>query len=111
MRISRARWRAIKAEFSECAPHDAARVPPNARPGERGIWQRRYPEHTIRDARDFAAHMDDIHFKPVKHGLVRHPGAWRYSTFRRCVARDMYPAVWDGGGVDLSVAGERVERG
>ncbi len=28
------------------------------RRGERGIWQRRYWEHTIRDDRDYAAHMD-----------------------------------------------------
>jgi putative transposase len=104
-----ARWRAIKGAFSECVPHAVVAVGPNLRPGERGIWQRRYWEHTIRDARDYAAHMDYIHFNPVKHGLVPHPGAWRFSTFRRCVARGMYPAAWDGGGVDLSVAGERLE--
>ncbi len=31
----------------------------------RGIWQRRYWEHTIRVERDYAAHMDYVHFKPV----------------------------------------------
>jgi putative transposase len=36
--------------------------------GERGIWQRRYWEHTISNDRDYATHMDDIHFNPVKHG-------------------------------------------
>jgi hypothetical protein len=35
------------------------------RRGERGIWQRRYWEHTIRDDRDFAVHMDYTHFNPV----------------------------------------------
>lgn len=35
------------------------------RRGERGIWQRRYWEHTIRDERDFAAHMDYTHFNPA----------------------------------------------
>jgi putative transposase len=35
--------------------------------GERGIWQRRYWEHTIRDDGDFAAHMDYTHLNPVKH--------------------------------------------
>ena len=34
--------------------------------GERGIWQRRYWELTTRDDRDFAAHMDHIHFSQVK---------------------------------------------
>jgi REP element-mobilizing transposase RayT len=36
--------------------------------GERGIRQRRYWEHTIRDESDFARHMDCIHINPVKHG-------------------------------------------
>ena len=44
--------------------------------GERGIWQRRYWEHTIRSDRDNAAHMDYIHFNPVKHGLVTDIAAW-----------------------------------
>jgi hypothetical protein len=35
------------------------------RRGERGVWQRRYWEHTIRDQRDFAAHTDYIHFNPA----------------------------------------------
>ena len=59
--------------------------------GERGIWQRRYWEHTIRDDRDFAAHMDDTHFNPVKHGLVEHPADWPHSSFRRCVDGGLYP--------------------
>jgi hypothetical protein len=49
--------------------------------GERGIWQQRYWEHTIRDDRDFAAHMDYTHFNPVKHGLVAHPADWPHSSF------------------------------
>ncbi len=35
-----------------------------SRRGERGIWQRRYWEHTIRDDRDLAVHLDYIHFNP-----------------------------------------------
>jgi putative transposase len=38
--------------------------------GERGVWQRRFWEHTIRDDRDYAACRDYAHFNPVKHGLV-----------------------------------------
>jgi hypothetical protein len=49
-------------------------------------------EHTIRDDRDFAAHMDYVHFNPVKHGLVEHPAEWPHSSFRRCVAGGLYPA-------------------
>jgi len=35
---------------------------------ERGIWQRRFWEHTIKDERDSEHHVDNIHFNPVKHG-------------------------------------------
>jgi len=38
--------------------------------GERGIWQRRFWEHCIRDDRDYENHMDYDHFNPVKHGWV-----------------------------------------
>jgi putative transposase len=32
---------------------------------ESTIWQRRFWEHQIRDANDFARHVDYIHFNPV----------------------------------------------
>ena len=44
--------------------------------GERGIWQRRFWEHTFRDEQTYAAHLDDVHVNPVKHGLVATPVAW-----------------------------------
>jgi putative transposase len=91
------RWRAIKKSFSKAAGIGEPRSPVMIRRGERGIWQRRYWEHTIRDERDLTAHMDYIHFNPVKHGFVEHPAEWPYSSFRRCVARGLYPAGWIDG--------------
>ena len=44
------------------------------RRGERGIWQRRYWELTIRDDRDFAAHFDYIHFNQARSRQT--PGGW-----------------------------------
>ena len=82
------RWRRIKAGFS--------RALPGRRKGEGSLWQRGYWEHTIRDERDYAAHMDYIHFNSVKHGLVADPADWPYSTFRRCVAAGLYPRAWLG---------------
>jgi hypothetical protein len=73
--------------------------------GQRGIWQRRYREHTIRDEQDFATHFDYIHFNPVKHGLVEHPGEWPHSFFRRCVGGGLYQAGW------MRSAGEPPETG
>ena len=76
--------------------------------GERGIWQRRYWEHTIRDDRDFAAHMDYPHFNPVKHGLVGHPADWPYSSFRRCIADRLCHEGWRGGSDEPQDASERL---
>ena len=82
------RWRAIKKAFSRALPGIA-----NAR-GERDIWQKRFWEHTIRDERDYRAHLDYIHFNPVKHGHAQHPAEWPYSSFRKCVERGLYDASW-----------------
>jgi putative transposase len=76
--------------------------------GERGIWQRRCWEHTIRDDRDFAAHMDCTHFNPVKHGLVAHPADWPHSSFHRCITGELYPARWTGGSGEPQQTGERL---
>ena len=72
---------------------------------ERGVWQRRFWEHLIRDARDYAAHVDYVHFNPVRHGLVSRVGDWPYSSFGRAVARGDYPAGWGDEGVG-GVGGE-----
>jgi putative transposase len=101
------RWRTIKTVFSKALPAIESRTPVMVRRAERGIWQRRYWEHTIRDDGDYAAHMDYIHFNPVKHGLAGSPDDWPFSTFRRCVAAGLYPPDWLGSDMDVSGAGER----
>ena len=60
----------FKAAFSRGVP---TRGPPCvARTGrrERGVWQRRYWEHVIRNEADLHAHLDYVHYNPVKHGHV-----------------------------------------
>jgi hypothetical protein len=42
------RWRVIKTGFAKSLPIGEPRSPVMTRRGERGIWQRRYWEHTIR---------------------------------------------------------------
>lgn len=88
------RWRAIKMAFSKRIDPGETLSVSRRRRGERGIWQRRYWEHTIRDERDYGAHMDYIHFNPVKHGLVADVAAWPYSSFHRCVKLGLYPSSW-----------------
>jgi len=85
------RWRAIKAGFSLQLTPAESRSASRIAKGERGIWQRRFWEHMIRDDRDYAAHMDYVHFNPIKHGLVAEAADWPCSSFHRCVERGVYP--------------------
>ena len=91
------RWRLIKARFSRELPEDEHRSPSRASKGERGIWQRRYWEHQIRDDDDWARHVDYIHYNPVKHGLVTRPGDWPHSSLHRFVREGRLPADWGAG--------------
>jgi putative transposase len=79
----------------------------SAEQGERGIWQRRYWEHTIRNDRDYATHMDYIHVNPVKHGLVTEAAAWPFSSFHKSVAMGLYPLAWTGNDDAADDRGER----
>jgi putative transposase len=102
------RWRLIKAEFSRGLPREERVSASRLRKGERGVWQRRYWEHTIRDEADFAQHADYIHFNPVKHGLVTRVRDWPFSSFHRMVRLGVYPQDWAGGGDDAAGSfGER----
>ncbi len=91
------RWRLIKMEFSKALPRTERLSAVRVRRGERGIWQRRYWEHLIRDERDYLAHMDYVHINPVKHGLVECVADWPYSTFHHLVEKWIYPQNWAGG--------------
>jgi putative transposase len=91
------RWRLIKMGFSKALPNLERRSPVRQHRGERGIWQRRFWEHLIRDDTDYMAHMDYIHINPVKHGLVDSVAAWPHSTFHRWVKQGVYEPDWAGG--------------
>jgi putative transposase len=101
------RWALIKAGFSRCLPKAERRNPSRIAKGERGIWQRRYWEHLIRDERDFARHADYIHYNPVKHGYVQRVADWPYSTFHREVTQGAYPPDWANEPEAEFTAGER----
>jgi len=94
------RWRLIKSTFSY-GLHRGERVSKSrAAKSERGIWQRRYWEHTLRDETDFARHADYIHYNPVKHGHVRRDRDWPPSSFHRMVRLGIYPLDWAGDAAD-----------
>ncbi|MBX9347481.1 transposase [Chromobacterium vaccinii] len=58
------------------------------------LWRHRYWEHRIRDEADFTAHLDDVHFNPVKHGIAAIAAEWPYSTFHCYVQAGWYPIDW-----------------
>ena len=102
-----ARWKAIKIAFAKALPKTECLSPVRAARGERGIWQRRFWEHTIRNEQDYAAHVDYVHINPMKHGLVACVGDWPHSSFHRYVARGVYSPDWAGQGVGDLPAGEQ----
>ena len=91
------RWKAIKIAFSKSMPKTERLSAVRIAKGERGIWQRRYWEHTIRGEQDYAAHVDYCHINPLKHGLVKQVADWPYSSFHALVKAGVYPANWAGG--------------
>jgi putative transposase len=101
------RWKAIKIAFAKALPKTERLSAVRSARGERGIWQRRFWEHTIRDEMDYAAHVDYVHINPVKHGLVACVRDWPHSSFHRCVAHGIYSPAWAGLGVKDVPAGER----
>ncbi len=105
------RWRLIKAGFARQLPKIERRSRIRTMRGERGVWQRRFWEHAIRDEQDYRSHMDYLHYNPVKHGYVQTVMDWPYSSFARCAERGLYPRVgeeptrmvdwWRGRGADI----------
>ena len=90
------RWRLIKSGFSRALPKIEHRSPIRQAAGERGIWQRHFWEHCIRDEEDYQHHLNYIHVNPLKHGLVSSVKDWPYSSFHRYVADGIYPVNWCG---------------
>jgi putative transposase len=90
------RWSLIKQEVTRrCGRLSGMPVTESRRKrGEGTIWQRRFWEHTIRNDTDLRNHIDYIHFNPVKHGYVRRPSDWPYSTFHQFVRNQIYPEDW-----------------
>jgi len=92
------RWASIKRRFAEswtaAGGHEATISQARHNRHERGVWQKRFWEHRIRNQTDLARHVDYIHFNPVKHGLVRCPHAWPHSSFHRWVEQGYCKPDW-----------------
>jgi putative transposase len=88
------RWAAIKARFSQSIPNTEFQNDSRRSRGERGIWQRRFYEHTIRDDRDLFNHIDYIHYNPVKNGHAERAVDWPHSSFHRFVKEGALAQDW-----------------
>jgi putative transposase len=99
------RWGWIKKEFTKSWLAAGGVEQPQSRSrqrnGRRGIWQRRYWEHAIRDEEDFERHFDYIHYNPVKHGLALSPGDWPLTSFHRWVKAGVYEPHWGSAAVPM----------
>jgi putative transposase len=89
------RWRLIKTFFSKALPVNEWRSDVHQARNERGIWQRRYWQHLIRDERDYLQHVHYCYFNPVKRGLVANVEDWPHSTFHRDITTGFEPTDWE----------------
>lgn len=62
--------------------------------GEKGIFQRRFFEHTITSEEELNNQINYIHYNPVKHGLVNKVKDWPYSSFHKFVKLGLYENDW-----------------
>ena len=92
------RWRRIKSLLTSAwlaAGGESIRVTESrASRLERGVWQRRFFEHTCRDDVDLKRCLDYLHVNPLKHGFVECVADWPWSSFHRYVQLGEYPPNW-----------------
>ena len=100
------RWSLIKAGFSRGLSKTERINESRQSKRERGIWQRRYWEHLIRNDRDYAAHVDYIHINPVKHGYVIRAVDWPHSLIHQYVERGWAAPDWSVDPDDIGDFGE-----
>ena len=96
------RWMRIKEEFTEAwLSNGGGELPQSVsrkKHRQRGIWQKRYWEHTVEDEDDLQRCIDCTHWNPRKHRLVACIADYPSSSFHRYVKEGEYEPGW--GGVD-----------
>ena len=90
------RWKSIKIPFVQAISRTERRSSVRIAKGERGILQRRFWEHVIRNDADYSNHVEYVHWNPVKHGLVKRVADWPFSSFHRYVQDVTLPIDWVG---------------
>jgi putative transposase len=94
------RWMRIKEEFTkawlEAGGSEIEQSPSRKKHRQRGVWQKRYWEHTVRDEDDLKRCVDYVHWNPRKHELAPRVQDWKWSSFHRFVRAGEYTADWGG---------------
>jgi putative transposase len=92
------RWAEVKEAFTRsylrAGGHEGPTSLSRRKHRERGVWQRRFWEHTVRDEDDFKRCLDYVHWNPVKHGLVERVRDYPWSSFKRYVRLGEYDPDW-----------------
>lgn len=92
------RWSWIKRTFTgkwlAAGGGEVSPTAARAKDRRRGVWQRKYWEHLVRDVDELSALIDYIHFNPVKHGYAQCPKDWPSSSFSRWVKLGQYESDW-----------------
>jgi putative transposase len=69
------------------------------------IWQRGTFDHVICDEDDYWNHLEYIHYNPVKHGYVKKPEKWKYSSYLKFVEKGYFDIGW--GWEDINVKSKK----
>ncbi len=94
------RWMRIKEEFTEAwlqrGGSELVQSASRVRHRQRGVWHKRYWEHTVRDEADLERRVSYIHWNPRKHELSLRVRDWPWSSFHRFVEAGEYDIDWGG---------------
>lgn len=77
------RWLQIQAVFDRQLPGQPPRALLRRDRCARPLWDSGFREHRILDTEDLEKHIAYVHHSPVKHGHVREPAEWPYSSIHR----------------------------
>ena len=83
----------LKVNFSKSMPKNINQTNNQLNRREKGIWQRKYYDHIIRDEKDFNKHLDYIHYNSVKHLNIA-PKDWEFSSFKKFAEKGLYEENW-----------------
>lgn len=64
--------------------------------GGPGTW-RSFEDRALRDDAELQQQIDYVHADPVRHGLVRAPEDWPFSSLHAYVQHGLRPMHWSGG--------------